>query len=225
MDSPSRAPQPPRQRAFTLLELLLATTLVVVIALLAYKFFSNLQNVWRHSAGRTATHEDARLALELVARDLQRAVARADDRPGLHILINQPSETQLWFVTDAAADSTASCSFVEVAYRLADDCLQRAFVDQSCSAWNIYGDRDDADDQGGYRTVIDGVVGLRFVCYDGQYIVTTPDQTHQMPTLIEIRLSILDAQDLARWKALPSADRPAFEKRAARTFWKTVQPQ
>ena len=225
MHTPSLPRPRPRRRAFTLLELLLAATLIVVIALLSFKFFANLQNVWRHSAGRTTTHEDARLALELLARDLQRAVAHADDLPGLNILINQPSSTQLWFVTDAAADSTVSCSFVEVGYRLTEDRLERAFVDQSCSAWNIYGNRDDAHEQGGYQTVIDGVVGLRFVCYDGQYVVTTPDQTYQMPTLIEVRLSLLDAQDLARWRALPVADRPAFEKRAARTFWKTVHPQ
>jgi type II secretion system protein J len=220
----TRSPHPPRP-AFTLIELLLATSLVVIIALLAYKFFANLQNVWQHSAGRTNTHEDARLALELVARDLQRAVARLDDRPGFDILVNQPSSTQFWFVTDAAADSTATCSFVEVGYRLTEDRLERAFVDQSCAAWNIYGNRDDASSQGGYQTVINGVVGFRFVCYDGQYLVTTPDQTPHMPTLIGISLSVLDAPDLARWKTLSSTARPAFEKKSARSFWKTVQPQ
>jgi prepilin-type N-terminal cleavage/methylation domain-containing protein len=215
----------PRRRAFTLVELLVATALLVIVALLATKFFANLQNVWQHSAGRTTTHEDARLALELIARDLLRGQARADDRPGLNILIHQPSDSQLWFVTDAAAETTVSCAFVEVGYRLTEDRLERAVVDESCSAWNIYGDRDDADDQDGYRTVIDGVVGLRFVCYDGQYLVTTPNQTYQMPTLITIRLSVLDARDLARWKALSAAARPAFEKLTARTFWKTIQPQ
>jgi type II secretion system protein J len=216
---------PPRRRAFTLIELLLAATLVAVIALMAYKFFANLQNVWQHSAGRTNTHEDARLALDLMARDLQRAVARQDDRPGFDILIEQPSSTQLWFVTDAPSDAAGSCTLIEVGYRLTEDRLERAFVDQSCSSWNIYGNRDNADDQAGYQTVIDGVVSLRFTCYDGQYLVTTPDQTHQMPTLINITLSVLDARDLARWKALPAAARPAFEKTAARTFWKSVQPR
>jgi type II secretion system protein J len=225
MQTPAMHPYPPQRRAFTLIELLLAATLVAIIALLAYKFFANLQNVLQHSAGRTNTHEDARLALELVARDLQRAVARADDRPGFDILIKQPSATQLWFVTDAPADAAAACTLIEVGYRLTEDRLERAFVDQTCSAWNIYGDRDDADDQGGYQTVIDGVVSLHFTCYDGQYLVSTPDQSHQMPTLINIAISVLDAPDLARWKLLPAASRPAFEKKAARSFWKAVQPR
>lgn len=212
-------------RAFTLVEALIAMALVVVVAMLALRFFSNLQNVWQHSMGRASTHEDGRLALDLVARDLRRAIASTDERAGQEIRIHQPSTSSLWFVTDSAADASVPCTLVEVGYRLAEDRLERACVDQSSSAWNIYGDRDDADDQGGYRTVIDGVVGLSFTCYDGQYLVVTPDQTSDMPTLIVVRLRVLDARDMKRWRSLSSSARPAFERTAGRTFWTTVQPR
>ncbi|NLF17001.1 MAG: hypothetical protein GX595_07065 [Lentisphaerae bacterium] len=213
------------RRRFTLIELLAAMALMVIVALLSVRFFSNLQNVLQHSAGRTASHEDARLALGLLARDLQTVVARANDVPGSDIRIHQPNSTSLWFVTDSSADSTGACSFVEVGYRLRGQTLERASVDQSSAAWNLYGDRDDASDQDGYQTVIDGVTGFQIVCYDGQYVPTTPDQTTQLPSLFSIRISVLDPADAARWQSLPEADRPAFEMRAARTFWKTIRPR
>lgn len=213
------------RRRFTLIELLAAMALMFIVALLSVRFFSNLQNVLQHSAGRTASHEDARLALGLLARDLQTVVARANDVPGSDIRIHQPNSTSLWFVTDSSADSTGACSFVEVGYRLRGQTLERACVDQSSAAWNLYGDRDDASDQDGYQTVIDGVTGFQIVCYDGQYVPTTPDQTTQLPSLFSIRISVLDPADAARWQSLPEADRPAFEMRAARTFWKTIRPR
>ena len=224
---PGRRPTLCRRRSlpFTLIEVLAATALVVVVALLASKFFANMQNVWQHSAGRTSTHEDARLALGLIAADLQALVARLGDLPGQDIRLHQPAASGLWFVTDAEADTTVPCSLIEVGYRLQGDCLQRAFVDQSSAAWNLYGDRDDADDQSGYQTVIDGVLDLRFICYDGHYAVITPAQTSDPPALIGIRLSVLDPRDRQRWLALPPANRPAFAAQAARTFWKTVRPR
>jgi type II secretory pathway component PulJ len=212
-----------RRDRFTLIELLVAAALVVLIALLAYRFFANLQNVWQHSLGRTNTHEDARLALGLLARDLQTAVAHADDRPGFDIRFHQPSDTELWLVCDSAADSTVPCTLVEVGYRLREDRLERAFVDQSNAAWNIYGDRDDADDQGGYQTVIDGVSSLRFECYDDARQAMVPAQLSQLPTMVCITLSTMDARDRARWRALPADQRPTFEKQAARTFWRSVR--
>jgi len=208
---------------FTLLEILIAVGLLVIVVLLAYKFFANLQNIWQHSVGRANTHEDGRLALGLIAADLDAALARVDDRPGYDICFHQPSTTQLWFVTDAAADTTVDCPLVEVAYRLTGQRLERAFVDQSCSAWNIYGERDDADDQGGYQTVIDGVTALEFRCYDAAGLPLTPSQSTRLPATVCVMISVLDARDLQRWQMLPVADRPIFEKQNARTFWKTVR--
>lgn len=212
-----------RRMAFTLVELLVAMALVVVVVLLSYKFFSNLQSVWQHSVGRTNTHEDGRLALGLIAADLEAAVARADDRPGFDICFHQPSDTELWFVTDAAADTTVDCPLVEVAYRLEGNSFQRAFVDQSNAAWNVYGERDNADDQDGFITVIDGVTALQFRCYDAAGLVMTPSQSTRLPALVCVMLSVLDARDLKRWQTLPLADRPAFVKQNARTFWKTIR--
>lgn len=213
------------RRRFTLIELLAAMALLIIIVVLSARFFSNLQNVLQHSSGRTASHEDARLALGLLARDLQTVVARANDVPGSDIRIHQPDRTSLWFVTDSSADSSGACSFVEVGYRLRGQALERACVDQSSATWNLYGDRDDASDQDGYRTVIDGVTGFEIVCYDGQYVPTTPDQSTQLPSLFSLRISVLDPADYARWQSLPEADRPAFEMRSARTFWKTIRPR
>lgn len=215
----------PLRHEFTLIELLVVAGLVAVIALLSYKFFSNLQNVWQHAIGRTNTHEDARLALGLLARDLQAAIACTDDRPGFDIRFHQPSDTELWFVCDSSADSTVPCSLVEIGYRLQDGRLERASVDQSNAAWNIYGDRDNADDQDGYRLVVDGVTSLQFACSDAAREPLVPNQLSRLPTMICITLSVMDPRDLMRWRALPTTERPTFEKRAARTFWRSVRPR
>ena len=221
----SRSPGGPRRRSFTLIELLAATAIVMIIALLSFKFFSNLQNVWQHAVGRTSTHEDARLALGLLARDLQAAIACTDDRPGYDIRFHQPSDTELWFVCDSSADSTVPCSLIEVGYRLREGCLERAFVDQSNAAWNIYGDRDNAHDQGGYQLVVDGVTNLQFACFDDARQPFVPSQLSRLPAMVCITLSVMDFRDLQRWRALPVGQRPTFEKKAARTFWRTIRPR
>jgi type II secretory pathway component PulJ len=216
-------PHRPSDHPFTLVEVLVAVAIVIVVAMLALKFFSNLQNVWQHSVGRTNTHEDGRLALGMVARDLEAALARTDDRPGYDIRFHQPSSSALWLVTDCAADATVSCSLVEVGYRLTEDRIERAFVDQSCPAWNIYGDRDDADDQDGYQVVVDGVTNLEFTCYDDALQPFVPSHVSRLPAVVCVRLSVMDARDAQRWRALPETARTSFEKQVSRTFWKTVQ--
>ncbi|MBN2451305.1 MAG: hypothetical protein JXR77_13010 [Lentisphaeria bacterium] len=220
---PSARRTVPRPRRFTLVELLLAMALVVVVAFIAFRFFANVQNVWHASVSASNAHDDARLALELVARDLQVAVAREDDQPGRDILFHQPAPDALWFVSVSAADSTADCDLVEVGIRLNGTRVERAVVDRNSDDWNIYGDRDDAGSQAGYRPVIDTAVALQFVCYDDLAVSFEPVQSNRLPRMINISLTVLDARDLKRWRTLPDSHKPAFEKRCARTFWKTVR--
>ena len=210
------------RRRFTLLELLMAMALTIVVGFLVFKFFANMQTIWNASMSASNEHDDARLVLEFIATELQAARTQDEDQPGGAIRFHQPDGSSLWFVTAADPDGSSG-SMTEVAYRLNGQDLQRAAVDQSSSTWNIYGDRDNADSQDGFRTIVDNVLALQFTCYDSNLSVVVPNQTTQLPAIITIQITVLDQREMKRWRQLSESQRSEFEKQFSRTFWKSVR--
>gem|GEM_PF-1789623 len=211
-----------RRCRFTLIEMLLAMTVLVVVVLLLFRFFANLQTAWTSSMNTTALYGNARATLDVVTRDLRSALAVSDDIPGQHICFNQPNDTALWFVTAGEPPAGASCGLVEVGYRWQDHQFQRAFVDETNGAWNIYGARDSADDQAGYQPVVGGVMDLSFVCYDANMQAYRPNQATALPKVLSVAVTLMDEHSFKLWQRLPTDRQTALEQKVCRTFRKSI---
>ena len=211
---------------FTLLEMMIAMGILAFMMLVLFKFFANVQDAWTQSMNTTELYENGRVVLDVITRDLQASIAKADDIPGQDILFCQPDASSLWFITASDPSSEAHSSLMEVGYRLNDRQFERAFVDDSDTEWNVYGARDDAHDQGGYQRVIPGVISQEFICYDSSTDdVRTPGDASMetaLPSMISVVLKLMDSKSFKLWERLPTEKQLELEKKASRTFRKTV---
>lgn len=63
-----------RRRAFSLIEMLVATAIFVLLVALLLSLISNVSLVWQKSDGQKSRQQAARRALEMISRDLEAAV-------------------------------------------------------------------------------------------------------------------------------------------------------
>lgn len=63
-------------RAFTLIEIMVATAIMVILVGLVIQITSQVLNVWTRSSGRLSALASARVAMELITQDLETAVFR-----------------------------------------------------------------------------------------------------------------------------------------------------
>lgn len=207
---------------FTLIEILVSLAVLSVLMLTICRFFSNAQTVCAASLNRTELYQSARAVLGVVTSDLQAATAKRDDIPGQHIYFHQPSADSLWCVSVGDAGPAARCSLLEVGWRLKENQIERAFVSDSCTSWNIYGARDDAGDQDGYQRVVDGVMSFSFLCYNASSAQYTPTQATSLPTRVIVVVKLMDDKSFRLWQRLPAEGRVDLEKKVCRTFRKSV---
>ena len=64
------------KRAFTLIEILVATVIMVILVGLVIQITSQVLNVWTKSSGRLSAIAQARIAMDLITQDLETAVFR-----------------------------------------------------------------------------------------------------------------------------------------------------
>lgn len=65
-----------RRSAFTLIEIMVATVIMVVLVGLVIQITSEVLNVWNRSSGKLAANAEARIAMDLLTQDLETAVFR-----------------------------------------------------------------------------------------------------------------------------------------------------
>ena len=208
-----------------MIEMLVAMAVLAFIMMFLFRGFSQMQGAWTASVNATELYENGRVALELITRDLQAAIARADDTPGNHIRFHQPDSASLWFVTVGDTTESASSSIIEVGYRTDGHQFERSFVDDSHAEWNVYGPRDDASQQTGYRRVIGEVLSQQFICYDRnmqEYVPDTIEEETMLPNAVTVVLQLMDSRSYLRWQNLPEDKKAEYERQVTRTFRKTL---
>jgi len=77
------------RQGFTLVEVLVSSALVAVVMTMLFSVLVGVMNAWEGGTSRLQTNGDARMALDMIARDLQSLVAR------------QTSTNQQWLVSYA----------------------------------------------------------------------------------------------------------------------------
>ncbi len=104
-------PRPATGRsAFTLLELLVAVTITLVLSGLVLGVVTNTLNLWHRTQDSFTTAAQAKLALDLIERDLQAAIFRKDGATWLAVdVINDPDALTPhgWLMTPGAKPATA----------------------------------------------------------------------------------------------------------------------
>jgi prepilin-type N-terminal cleavage/methylation domain-containing protein len=64
------------KKGFTLIEIMVATVIMVVLVGLVIQITSEVLNVWNRSSGKLAANAEARIAMDLLTQDLETAVYR-----------------------------------------------------------------------------------------------------------------------------------------------------
>jgi len=99
-------------RAFTLIEIMVATVIMVVLVGLVIQITSEVLKVWSRSSGKLAANAEARIAMDMITQDLETAVFRNN---GLQWLRSE----------DDTVSGPAGTSNATVALRLFSPALDR----------------------------------------------------------------------------------------------------
>lgn len=73
------------KRAFTLIEIMVATVIMVVLVGLVIQITSEVLKVWARSSGKLAANAEARIAMDLITQDLETAVFRNNGQQWLRV--------------------------------------------------------------------------------------------------------------------------------------------
>jgi prepilin-type N-terminal cleavage/methylation domain-containing protein len=73
------------KRAFTLIEIMVATVIMVVLVGLVIQITSEVLKVWSRSSGKLAANAEARIAMDLITQDLETAVFRNNGQQWLRV--------------------------------------------------------------------------------------------------------------------------------------------
>lgn len=73
------------KRAFTLIEIMVATVIMVVLVGLVIQITSEVLKVWSRSSGKLSANAEARIAMDLITQDLETAVFRNNGQQWLRV--------------------------------------------------------------------------------------------------------------------------------------------
>lgn len=227
-----------RSNSFTLIELLVAMSVLVIIVVLLFQILNHGRNAWSAIERNSRVYENARIALDLITRDLQSAVVcEEQDReiPFYTGLSSGNNNERIAFVASSSRTNSAHSKLAEIRYRSTTSgpyayWLRRsAYFDYSGSGprdkWDFYGDIGTGDSLAGtgtaFQRIVLGVEEIRFVCYDQNNNIINEDETLvEKPTMIWVSLTLFDPR--AADPALPEVARDKLIRNTRRTFNKRV---
>ena len=67
-----------KSKGYTLIEILVTTTIMVLLAGLAIQITGQIVNIWGRSSAKLSTLVEARIAMDIIANDLEGLVLRND---------------------------------------------------------------------------------------------------------------------------------------------------
>lgn len=121
-------------RQFTVVELVVALSVFSIVMLVMLNFFSVAQNVWLETSQQSMTYENAKIAMELITRDLETAMYENGTTP----FANFSSSDQIAFIATTPMKQNDSGGYTfEVQYRLSSDgWLERSVVGDTSEVKN-----------------------------------------------------------------------------------------
>lgn len=173
-------------RAFTLVELLVAMTVLSLLVVLISSVLSGVNKAWVAGEERVENYQTGRAILELITRELKSAVIS----PSLQFIQNPPmgtAEQNPWnqrknsnaLFWQSTLTSGPAGNICEVGYYLDKTFrLRRFYVPPDSASYNVYGappsaltapwvtNFDPINQSGLFSTVADGILGLWVRCMD-----------------------------------------------------------
>lgn len=221
-----------RRHSFTLIELLAAMSVLVVIMFVLFRLFGSAERAWSRSETNSRTYESARIALDLITRDLQSAVASNRDDAEIPFYVwpvaGGASGERLSFVARVETNADAKADLCEIVYAWTDTGADRLLLrrardcDMTSSGvanpnWDFYrkttADTSWTTTHAALQTIIPGVTDFRVVCLDGAGAVLS-GASNALPSAVMVSISLIDEK---------LADAPAVvQDRSKRTFTKTI---
>ena len=114
-------------RGFTLVEILVASTVMVILVGIVASIAGRVMDSWNRSSGKLSANAEARLALDLIAMDLETLVLRNNGQQWLRVEETEPSDIGGPYSSDSvnlklfapAMDRQSSDGVCAIAYKLA----------------------------------------------------------------------------------------------------------
>ena len=225
---------------FTIIELIAAMAVFAVIMLVMMKFFGSAQKAWTGSAAKSQIFEDAKLAMEMMSRDLQSAIYVQNITP----FANYSGEDRIALISATSMKQNDKClPTSEVQYKLdpSDGFLYRSVIgnknddgsDNTYSSANPAGTFNymawpspisDPFNDADWHEVIPYVTELEFKTYRMNGSVLEPilesdtDFTN-FPKMVIIKMSLIDKNSYLKWQESGNDD---IKTASQRTFTKMI---
>lgn len=217
-----------RNHPFTLVELMVAMTVLVILSLVLFNILGRAREAWSAMETNTRIYENARIALDLIARDLQSAVASSETGREIPFYVGTDSPSgsgsdinrfMLSFVAASSRMGGATSRLTKIAYTYDDNQLKRRLLQDHNNNWDFYGKTDNSwvasSGGAGFQRVIDGVEEVRFICLDSAGNQIDFEETlTALPATVWVSITLFDP----RLKDTPTVVRD----RTRRTFTKMV---
>jgi len=219
---------------FTLIELIVALAVFSIIILMIGSFYSSTIDATAETNKKTMMFENARIAMDLMTRDIQSIYYEENKVPFWHT--NTTPEILAFVSAAGSRPSRASSSYCEVKYKYDnnDNWLKRSIVGDNDSRCNYYENLTvgttgsgnaftvNSTSSGNWEKVIPYVTELTFKCYEenGSQIAPTTSTITAFPFSIEIHLSVMDKNSWQKWISL--SKNAEFRKNHERKFTKTI---
>lgn len=228
---------------FSLVELMIAMTILSLIMMLVMWILVRSQSMTRSNSAVTQIHESARVAMDIVERDIRTSVTSSvlGREIGFYLgtpapLDSPPDSLHLCLVSSTDPPTNANSRLAEISYRHHADptttspippfTLMRQIVTDTDSAnWDFRGrplnwwrnDTVSANGPPAYERVIGGVAEFSIKCFDSDDVEILPGtELTEMPFRIEINLVVFDER---------LADAPESERfKTQRSFTKIIRP-
>lgn len=110
-----------QKKNFTLIELIAAMGVFSIIMLLLISFFSSAQSIWNLTRQKNAMYENARIALDLMARDIQCIYYEYEKIPFYHypgtVAVNDTEALYFVSATNVLPNYDCNTRLCEIAYK------------------------------------------------------------------------------------------------------------
>lgn len=187
-----------KKRQFTILELIVSMSVLLVMMTIMMRFFSDAQKAWFASSGQAEIYDNGRIAMDLITSDLN--AISFSTRP---VNCRHTAESLGFF-------SYLKGDLKKVRYQVCTAANNKNYF----LTRSVYTDENDfavgatkntvfplpPSDDSTFKRIIPNVVSIKFTCYDDKLIETTTDD--QFPWYIKIDLGLLGSKNFAKWEAL-----------------------
>jgi type II secretion system protein J len=157
------------EKAFTLIELIIATSILAFLMSVIYFIFWKGLSIWEKGNARTQMYQNARVCLDTIAREIRTSFINSSNP----CLIFKGDKHSLYYTsTSNKADKKGEYDLCEIGYRLKGSKLQRRIKTILNSA---------SGTGGSTATIASPVLGLDFQYYDGSEWKESWDSTMGTP--------------------------------------------